>query len=576
MPAPNDSSNLRIALPPNTSKIPQMNTYLNQRLDTLGIKPEQLSARRQSLDYPSKDIQLLTSDRSDNIEIHYLDPDGFAYVYDSKGEIKEFVRTRLKIVNDGPKYIQPKRSGVFPFFPPGIIRKFQAASVIKTLFLVEGEFKAIAGEHHLGLDFVGIPGIHNFKEKGESKLAADILKIIEKCHVKSVVLLFDADCLSVKFDPDEDVDLYKRPNSFYSAVRNFKEITKALNVDVYFSHLLAKYESDAKGLDDLIAQEGTDRQKLINELKDFTVGIERQYIHCLSISENSISQLRKYFSIDKVENFYSAYAKQLQEHDFVFNGHHYKHDGEKLKIKKHKDADLFLRVATDYFKTVYTKTCKGDVLKALKRWKVGEISRDYVQKGHRKFFDQIRKYDAFCNIPDNTENYKRIHTIHQDDRLAYNYNMYDELEIKPEKGDCSNSLNFLLHLTNYENPELKEMEGDKYTIMLDYLTLLYKNPLQMLPVVCLVSKEQGTGKSTFLKWLKEIYKTNAVILGNNEFKLEFNAHYITKFLIMIDETYIEFEKKAVKERIKRMTTSGRELIQFKGSDLFEPKLSDSA
>ena len=37
---------------------------------------------------------------------------------------------------------------------------------------------------------------------------------------------------------------------------------------------------------------------------------------------------------------------------------------------------------------------------------------------------------------------------------------------------------------------------------LDYVQLLYQQPTQILPILCLVSKKNETGKTTFAKWLK--------------------------------------------------------------------------
>jgi len=58
---------------------------------------------------------------------------------------------------------------------------------------------------------------------------------------------------------------------------------------------------------------------------------------------------------------------------------------------------------------------------------------------------------------------------------------------------------------------------------LDYLTILFLKPAEKLPALCLVSKEQKTGKSTFLHWLQKIYGDNAVILGNEDFSSNFNT-----------------------------------------------------
>ncbi len=83
----------------------------------------------------------------------------------------------------------------------------------------------------------------------------------------------------------------------------------------------------------------------------------------------------------------------------------------------------------------------------------------------------------------------------------------------------------------------------------------------------LVSPENNTGKSTFLKWLQILFGTNMVILGNEQFKMKFNAHYITKFIIAIDEGFLEVDKKAEKERLKQMVTADDVYLEYKGMNV---------
>jgi hypothetical protein len=79
-----------------------------------------------------------------------------------------------------------------------------------------------------------------------------------------------------------------------------------------------------------------------------------------------------------------------------------------------------------------------------------------------------------------------------------------------------------------------------------------------------VSKEQKTGKSTFLHWLCHIYGDNSIVLGNEDFNSNFNASWASKLVIGIDESFIE--KKEVKEKIKRLVTDDSILMENKGVD----------
>lgn len=542
-----------------------VNSYCSERLKMYKISEEQNKIQVHEIDYPVQSIPIFYPDDNDNIKIKYISPEGKILKYESNGKLKDFERIRYKNPNGKGKYNQPYKSGVFPFIPPAIIQKFRAEDKIKTLFVTEGEFKSFVMSIN-GFDSVGIGGIQNYIDKHKNDLDQYLKQIIEVCSVENIVLLFDADCLTVKYEPEKD--LYKRPNSFYTAVKNFKEFTKPLNVDVYFSHLLPAFENVAKGIDDLIINDNTNLEILRQELNNFSVGNDRKYIFTINISENSISKLREYFGINNVNKFYEKYSHIIQENEFFYFRSKYQYINDELKLIKHGDADLFIRIGVDYFKHVAVINAKNGYEIVLKKWQIGEITRDYVNNGVKDMFNQIQKYDAFCNIPNNTEDYKRVYSINFDDgKISKNYNLYEPFTIEGKEGSLDNTLKYLLHLTGNENVNYELKLGDKFTILLDYLTILFQKPTHILPVLVLVSEEQQTGKTTLFDLLKEIYKTNAVILSDDEFKMSFNAHYSTKFLLMVDES--STDKKRDKERIKKLATSKKIFVQYKGADLFE-------
>jgi len=59
---------------------------------------------------------------------------------------------------------------------------------------------------------------------------------------------------------------------------------------------------------------------------------------------------------------------------------------------------------------------------------------------------------------------------------------------------------------------VKHIFGDQIELGLDYLQLLYQKPVQILPIVCLVSKERSTGKTTFPKWFMTLVAIVIVLL----------------------------------------------------------------
>ncbi|MEO8416781.1 MAG: primase-helicase family protein [Ginsengibacter sp.] len=74
----------------------------------------------------------------------------------------------------------------------------------------------------------------------------------------------------------------------------------------------------------------------------------------------------------------------------------------------------------------------------------------------------------------------------------------------------------------------------------------------MLPILCLVSKERNTGKTTFLNFLKAVFVDNMTINSNEDFRSNFNAEWANKLIIGVDETFLD--RKEDSERIKSLST----------------------
>lgn len=88
--------------------------------------------------------------------------------------------------------------------------------------------------------------------------------------------------------------------------------------------------------------------------------------------------------------------------------------------------------------------------------------------------------------------------------------------------------------------------------------------MQMLPILCLVSTERNTGKTTFLNFLKAIFGDNMTINRNEDFRSNFNAEWANKLIIGVDETLLD--RKEDSERIKSLSTSKYYKVEPKGQD----------
>lgn len=542
-------------------------TYFQQRMLNLGItdtsahfymvEPDQVEGR------PYKQ-PIFTEDKDGNIEIHYpsLYNNG-SEIFLQDGVETEYIRKRYKPENeprDGEgnpiRYQQAPKSGVHIFLPPVIIQKFTKREKIETLFVVEGEFKAWAGAYLAHLDIVGVGGKDLFCD--ENGLHADIKAICNKCDVENLVLLLDADCYEMgAWDPDTEPhkDLSKRLNSFCNTVLRFREVGKAVARDVYFANVNRKYLDEAKGLDDLLIL--TDlpsaRPNIADDLLKLTRS--RNFFECINLLKESISAIKSRFYQNIFRGvpsgFYTAFESRIDDLEFTFKGARYQFGREGLHLVKHEDSFRFIRVGCDYIKIINVPNSKGILEQKRTVWKVGEITRDYVNKGFKDFFDHIEKFDAFCNVPENDpERYQQV--------ISGCYNMYYKLEHVPEAGSWRTIEKYLKHV--YGEAELQS-GFTNYELALDWLTLVYNRPTQLLPIPCLVSKEKATGKSTFLWFLREMFGENATVIGNDEIRDNYNDDYITKLIIGIDEGFID--KKVIIEKIKSQSTNSKAKLHGK-------------
>lgn len=189
----------------------------------------------------------------------------------------------------------------------------------------------------------------------------------------------------------------------------------------------------------------------------------------------------------------------------------------------------YIRIGTDYYKKGLVPLYSGDTSSVLLKWKKSEIITDEGKDA----LDDIKRYDGFCLIPSH-DNYKR--------EISNFYNKYEEINTKPIEGSFAKTEKFLKHIF-----------GDQYDLGIDYLTILWQQPTQILPILCLVSEERKTGKTTFLNWLKLIFQGNMTINKNEDFRSRFNSDWSDKLIVAVDEVLLD--KKEDSERIKNLSTS---------------------
>lgn len=548
-------------------------TYLTERLLKIGLTPEKNTRLVEFEGRPQQVPILRANEKEDCISIPYVRPDGEVDVYEDGKKWLPFERKRFRVPQEYKdkegktktrRYDQPRKSGVFSYVPPAMVDKYRADAEIKTLIITEGEIKALAGSV-VGLDILGIGGIHNLKDKETNTIEENIRLIIERCKVQNVVYLVDADLFAMAYKENEN--LTQRLSSFHTAVVNFREMLKAYDVDVYFAHIKPDLVSVAKGLDDLLELQTTDAKKVVDELQSLTTG-NKIYFEIQKLGGGYATKLEKYFLLNSVADFYERYKNVIQDREFRYKGSKFYFDGTKVIPSFYNEAKQYLRIGCDFYKKIWIVNPHKEVkhqkpVMQLKPWSIGEINRDFTD--NKKFISYIPKFDQFTNLPDNTGGYQRIIEFEHEGIVTRSYNRFNQSTIEPRPGEWKKIEMFLKHIFSSSNTAGENL----YEFGLDWIQLAYFAPKQRLPILCPVSSERNTGKSTFLVFLSLIFDQNMAILDNERFTGKFTSHFVDKLIVALDEGFIPVEQKLMKERIKNYSTGRTVWLEGKGKDANE-------
>lgn len=462
------------------------------------------------------------------------------------------------------KYAFPSKErtgdcGTFPFFPPLLIKKYAESEEIETLVLTEGYFKAMAGSLY-GANIVGLGSITLFEEKRNRQLYPDIIRLIQRCKVKNIIIMYDGDALNIHRSKLADLgkpgvaapELTGRPRQFASALDKLRRLIQKNfgKVDIYFAMVNTEnLYGRPKGFDDLICSPhfANVTSQIVEELHDVTA--PALYLQKYNIKANT--NIDRYFYINSVNDFYDFHAEEIGKHRFKYMGTLFQYDdGQKKPVKVGSyDINDVVRVDGKFYletRIPSFRDLEGRItLKPISRQ---DIMDDYGTEAPRKLIH--RKYISFVNIPSHT---------HFQQVIGNCWNRYSRLSYEPEeKGGSWLHIDALLH-------HIFDASG-MYELALDYLTIMYQKPEQQLPILCLVSKEGSTGKTTFLKLLEAMFEENAAVdLSDAELSAQFNTVTSGKLIIGIDETAVG-DNKRITEVLKRISTSDVTYTEAKGVD----------
>lgn len=200
----------------------------------------------------------------------------------------------------------------------------------------------------------------------------------------------------------------------------------------------------------------------------------------------------------------------------------------------------FIRVGTSLYKIVEQPRLNGGYVKKRIAWNNETLRQDYG----KDYIGSVPKYDGFCTVPEHI-GYRPV--------VDKFLNLYEPIDHRPKEGDFSHIQSLIRHIF-----------GEQYELGMDYLQLLYLQPIQKLPILLLVSEERNTGKSTFLNFLKALFQNNVTFNTNEDFRSQFNSDWAGKLLIVVDEVLLN--RREDSERLKNLSTTLSYKVEAKGKD----------
>lgn len=219
----------------------------------------------------------------------------------------------------------------------------------------------------------------------------------------------------------------------------------------------------------------------------------------------------------------------------------------KVQAQAEEIACCYVRIAGVWYKKCIHPVTNQPVLEHVR---AEDIMKDYGKDLGSLILDLATKCINFANVPDH-QNYKEFVDSKSNDTY---YNVYRPISYKPgAEGEYEHIDNLIRHIF-----------GDQYEKGLDYIQLLYIHPMKRLPVLVLVSRENGTGKSTFCNFLHEIFGENCLQIDNDTLRSNFNSTWVSKLLVYCEETLLN--RREDSEKIKNLTTAISVSSEAKGKD----------
>ena len=220
---------------------------------------------------------------------------------------------------------------------------------------------------------------------------------------------------------------------------------------------------------------------------------------------------------------------------------------KRVQAQAEEIACCYVRIAGTWYKKCIHPVTNQPVLEHVR---AEDIIKDFGKDLGPAILGAAIKCINYVNVPDHLSYQEFVDSQSND---TY-YNIYKPINYKPGAEGDYEHIDKLIH----------HIFGDQYEKGLDYIQLLYIHPMRRLPVLVLVSRENGTGKSTFCNFLHEIFGENCLQIDNDTLRSNFNSTWVSKLLVYCEETLLN--RREDSEKIKNLTTAISVSSEAKGKD----------
>ena len=568
-------------------------------IDEATGKEKEEKVRDADGNYIAEPFPLFQSDEKDNIKMYPYTLEGqlISYLRDkqpkySEGDVEDlYFITRmnpewLKENPGHPKYKFPggdTKKGTYPFFPPVLFEAYKKGEHIETVILTEGYFKAMKMSVH-GMMTIGLGSITLFADTKTKQLYPDIVKFLNVVKPDNIVILFDGDCTDLgksalkELEENREPNLSKRPYGFMNSMLKLKDMLlefknqKGDPCELFFAFnkklrededivdektgKITVVNNSPKATDDLLCDEEYKTQDSLIADDINHPGRPGIYFNKTNLRQTNDTKIRGVFNCQSPEKFYEAWATVIGGKRFKYNGGIYYYNAADKKLVQALDQTLkdYVAIGSEIVLVTEEPIPNANGASIEFYTQSDKVINARYGDGTAKKLYQYKHYVDYTINPCN-ENYSQEVVNQSGYRF---FNLYSPLTYEAVEGKWPTIEKLLKQIT-------KLYGEDYYQMLLDWITLTYFKPLQFLPIIMLVSKERGTGKTSFLNLLKYIYGNNAVIGGNDLIMSKFNSLLAGKLIVGVDESTLG-DNKEVGEALKYMSTSRTMHIEKKGKD----------